>query len=163
MLEFGIDTLIDQSYIPFVTVPIKSMLLKSAIHCIDQIVTMTKQRIVSGPFDIPLLPNFRASYNNAIDPSTIPNITMTSPQAIADLLYECASKAYLYKLDHKSAFKLVSVRADIVKFQGFHFLGKFFIKTNWSLEAAPHQPNMTSFMRFSSLLPVSTVRWMINT
>ena len=129
MLEFGTDTLIDQSCIPFVTVPIKSMLLKSAIHCIDQIATMTKQRIVSSSFDIPPFPNFRASYNNAIDPSTIPNITMTSPQAIADLLYEYASKAYLYKLDHKNAFKLVSVRADIVKFQGFHFLSKFFVKT----------------------------------
>ena len=54
---------------------------------------------------------------------------MTSPRAIADLLYEYASKAYLYKLDHKNAFKLVSVRADIVKFQGFHFLSKFFVKT----------------------------------
>ena len=94
------DTLIDQSRVPFDIVTNKPMLLESAIHCIDQIMSMTKQWIVSGPFNT--LPNFRAkplfvvernnkfwlildlsspegsSYNDAIDPSTVPDILMTS-------------------------------------------------------------------------------------
>ena len=69
------------------------MLLESAIHCINQIAIITRQRIVSSPFDAPQFPRFRAnpllvvecnnkyhlildlssleesSYNNAIDPS----------------------------------------------------------------------------------------------
>ena len=52
-IQFGKDTLIDQSRIPFDIVLNKTMLLESAIHCIDQIMTMTKQGIVSGPFDTP--------------------------------------------------------------------------------------------------------------
>ena len=59
-------------------------------------------------------------HNDAIDPSNVPDITMTSPQTITDLLYDYGSEAFLSKLDHKSVFKLVPVRVDIVKFQGFH-------------------------------------------
>ena len=109
------------------------MPLESANHCINQIATMTKQRIVSGPFDTPPFPEFRAnplfvvkhnnqyclildlssllgtSYNNAIDSDSVPDILMASPRTIVDLLYKFSSKAYLSKLDHKSAFKLVPV------------------------------------------------------
>ena len=59
---------------------------------------------------------------------SIPAQSLTSPRAVADLLHEFGSKAYLSKLDHKSTFKLVPVQADLVKFQGFHFLGKFFVE-----------------------------------
>ena len=129
------------------------MLLKSAIQCIGQITTMTKQGIVSGPFDTPPFPEFRAnllfvvernskyhliltlsspeesSYNDGIYLDSVPDIMMTSPRAIADLLYEFGSVAYLSKLNHMSAFKPVPTQADIVKFQGFHFLSKFFVVT----------------------------------
>ena len=139
------------------------MPLESAIHCIDQIATMTKQRIVSGPFDNPLLPDFRAnplfvvkhnnkywlildlfspeglSYNNALDICTVPNIMMVSLRAIAGLLYQYSSEAYLSRLDHKSTFKLVAVQADIVK-----FLGKFFVETQLVLrgQSSPDKYNL---------------------
>ena len=33
------------------------------------------------------------------------------------------------KLDHCAAFKLVPVRSSLIKFQGFQFMGKFFVET----------------------------------
>ena len=60
-LQFGTDTLIDQSRVSLEMVQNKPMPLESAIHCINQIATMTKQWIVSGPFDAPPFPEFRAN------------------------------------------------------------------------------------------------------
>ena len=37
------------------------MLLESAINCTDQIATIVKDGIVSGPFDNPPFPEFRAN------------------------------------------------------------------------------------------------------
>ena len=54
---------------------------------------------------------------------------MASPREIADLLVEFGSRAHLSKLDNCAAFKLVPVRSSLVKFQGFQFMGKFFVET----------------------------------
>ena len=67
--------------------------------------------------------------NDAINSANVPNITMASPRKIADLLVEFGSTAHLSKLDHCAAFKLVLVRSSLIKFQGFQFMGKFFIET----------------------------------
>ena len=53
---------------------------------------------------------------------------MASPREIADLLVEFGGTAYLLKLDHSAAFKLVLVRSSLVKFQDFQFMGKFFVE-----------------------------------
>ena len=111
---------------------------------------MVKDGIVSGPFDTPPFPEFRAnplfviewnkklrlildlsslkgtSFNYAIDPASVPNISMTLPRDVADLLVEFGSSAYLSKLDYKSAFGLVPVHSNLVKSQGLHFLAKVF-------------------------------------
>ena len=55
-LWFNTDMLIDQSHIPLEIIDNKLMLLESAIHCINQISTMTKQQIISSPFDAPPFP-----------------------------------------------------------------------------------------------------------
>ena len=55
------DTLIDQSRVPFEKVPNKPMVLESPIHYIDQIAMMTKQLIVSSPSDTPPFPELRAN------------------------------------------------------------------------------------------------------
>ena len=54
---------------------------------------------------------------------------MASVRAIADSIVEWGGDAYLSKLDHKAAFKLVPVRKSIVRYQGFSLLGKYFVKT----------------------------------
>ena len=54
---------------------------------------------------------------------------MASVRAIADSIVEWGGDAYLSKLDHKAAFKLVPVRKSIVKYQGFSLLGKYFVET----------------------------------
>ena len=125
----------------------------SVNNCADQLATMVKDRIISGPFIDPPVDGFRTnplfvvernnktrtildlssptgeSYNEAIDVNRIPIISMSSPREIADLLVEYGPSAYFSKLDHKAAFKLVPVRTDIMALQGFQFLGRFFVES----------------------------------
>ena len=114
---------------------------EATVNCADQLATSVKDGIICGPFDTPPLRDFRSnplftvarngkyrlildlssppgeSFNDAIDKDNVPNITMTSPREIADQLYEFGHTAYLSKADHKGAFKLVPVLADLVRLQ----------------------------------------------
>ena len=125
----------------------------SATAYADQLATMIKQGHVCGPFSDPPFPEFRAnplfiierngklrlilnlsapedsSFNDAINSAEVPDISMASPWDIADLLIKFGSMAHLSKLDHCAAFKLVPVNPLLVKFQGFHFMGKYFVQT----------------------------------
>ena len=152
-LRHGADTLVDQERVPRTTVGNGRMKTSSLNNCADQLATMVKDRIISGPFISPPVDGFRTnplfviernnktrtildlssptgeSYNEAIDENAIPIIAMSSPREIADLLVEYGPSAYFSKLDHKAAFKLVPVRTDIIALQGFQFLGRFFVET----------------------------------
>ena len=112
---------------------------------------MVKKRHISGPFSDPPFPEFWAnplfvierhrklrlildlsspegvSLNDAIDSTDVPDISMASPREIADLLVKFGSTAHLLKLDHCAAFKLVPVHSSLIKYQGFQFMGKFFV------------------------------------
>ena len=48
---------------------------------------------------------------------------------IADQLLDWHEDAHLSKLDTHAAFKLVPVKPTLVRFQGFTFLGKYFVET----------------------------------
>ena len=124
-----------------------------ATNCADQLASMVKDGIISGPFVKPPVDRFRTnpffvvernnkmrtildlsspvgeSYNEAINKDTIPAISMSSPREVADLLIEYGSEAFFSKLDHKAAFKLVPVRTDLMALQGFQFLGRFFVES----------------------------------
>ena len=152
-LRSGADTLIDPTGIPLETVPNSPMPARSAAACADQLATMIKKHQISGPFSSPPFSQFRAnslfiierndklrlilnlsapennSFNDAIDSERVPDISMASPRDIADQILDFGSTTYLSKLDHCAAFKLVPVRPDLVKYQGLHFMGKFFVET----------------------------------
>ena len=151
-LKLGADTLVDTSKVPNAIIGNKHMDPEAKVNCADQLATSVKDGIICGPFDKPPLEGFRSnplfvvarngkyrlildlssppgeSYNDAIDKDNVPSITMTSPREIADQLYEFGSTAYLSKADHKGAFKLVPVLLNLVRLQGFEFLGKFFVE-----------------------------------
>ena len=152
-LRIGTDTLIETSRVPSEIVGNKFMAPEAEISCADQLATLVKEGIVCGPFDSPPMEGFRSnplfviernnkfrlildlssptgtSFNDAIDKAIVPKISTATPREIADQLLEHGDTAFMSKLDHKSAFKLVPVRADLVRFQGFAFKGKFFIET----------------------------------
>ena len=152
-LRKGANTLIDADNLEGGVIPNKVMHLEAGIHCADVIASWVKKRIVAGPFSDPPLQGFRSnplfvvernnkfrpildlsspdgsSFNDSISKHTVPPIEMASPRAIADSIFEWGEEATLSKLDHKSAFKLVPVRPDLVRFQGFSFLGKWFAET----------------------------------
>ena len=135
-------------------IPNKARQLEAGVHRADIIATWVKKRIVAGPFSEPPLQGFRSnpmlvvernnklrpildlsspdgsSFNDSINKLRVPPIEMASPRAITDSLFEWGGEAHLSKLDHKSAFKLIPARPDLVRFQGFSFLGKFFVKLN---------------------------------
>ena len=152
-LRHGADTLVDQDRVPRTIVSNGPMKTSSLNNCADQLATMVKDRIISGPFISPPVDGFRTnplfviernnktrtildlssptgeSYNEAIDENKIPIITMSSPKEIADQLIEYGPTAHFSELDHKAAFKLVPVRTDIMALQGFQFLGRFFVES----------------------------------
>ena len=152
-LQHGAHMLIDVPSLEGGIIPNKAMQLEAGIHCADIIATWVNKRIVAGPFSEPLLQGFRsnpifvvernnkfrpildlsspdrASFNDSINKLKVPPIEMASPRAIADSLFEWGDESHLSKLDHKSVFKLIQARPDLVRFQGFSFLGKFFVET----------------------------------
>ena len=152
-LRHGADTLIDQSRLEPDILANGKLDHEAAINCVDSVATMIRDGHVAGPFSEPPYDNFRsnklfvveragkyrnildlsspssASYNDSIRDDTVPPITMASVRAIADDIVEWGGDAYLSKLDHKAAFKLVPVRKSIVKYQGFSLLGKYFVET----------------------------------
>ena len=152
-LKFGADTLVDASKVPSVIVGSNKMDPEAAVNCADQLATSVKDGIICGPFDSPPLEGFRSnplftvernnkfrlildlsspagtSFNDAFTKDEIPIISMASPREIADQLFDFGHTAFFSKLDHKAAFKLVPVRADLVRLQGFDFLGKYFVES----------------------------------
>ena len=60
-LRYGADTLVDMSRVPRVIVGNKPMHHSSATNCADQLASMVKDRIISGPFISPPMIGFRAN------------------------------------------------------------------------------------------------------
>ena len=152
--KHGANTLVDLPQVPRVIVGNnKPMKPGSVTNCADQLATIVKDGIISGPFIVPPVDSFRTiplfvverknktrtildlsspageCYNEAINKDTIPTISMSSPREVVDLLIEYGPTAHFSKLDHKAMFKLVHVHTDIMALQGFEFLGRLFVES----------------------------------
>ena len=60
-LKFGADTLVDLGQVPRDIVGNKPMKPSSVNNCADQLATMVKDRIISGPFVDPPVKDFRTN------------------------------------------------------------------------------------------------------
>ena len=121
---------------------------------LDQIATFIKNKFVSGPFFEPPLENLLVnnvfcviqpdkyrpivhvskpkdfSVNNAVKPLHPKKITMTSQKQLAQIILQKGKTATMSKIDHRSAYKLILVCYDQLKYQGFMYGNAYFVETS---------------------------------
>lgn len=123
-----------------------------ALFFTDQLCSFVKNKFVSGPFDKPPWNDSRISmvfaiensdkfrpilhlskpkdlcYNDSIDFDKFRKVKMDTPRTVSHSVYKYGHQARLSKMDHKSAFKLMGVKPDLLKYQCFYWLGKYWVE-----------------------------------
>ena len=66
------------------------------------------------------------SFNDSIDKDKMPKVTMATSRQIADIIIRKGKGCYLAKIDQVDAYKLVPVKIDQLRTQGFYWLGRYF-------------------------------------
>lgn len=166
-LRFGADSLVDFNKIgPLHDTNAVNMRLSTiGSFYTDQLVTMIKDKYVSGPFDISPFPNARINslfvieqtdkyrpilnlssppgncFNEAIDDLKMTKVKMSSPSLVAKKLFSIGSGAIMSKIDHRSAYKLIPTKFDHLHLQGFVWLNKTFFETSQIFGARSAVPN----------------------
>ncbi len=182
-LRFGADSLVDYEKIrPLFDTNASNMgLQKIGSQFTDQLVTMIKKGYVSGPFLKSPFDNARInslfvveqtdkyrpilnlsapegnSFNEAIIDNKMTKVIMSSPALVAKKLYSIGKGAYLSKIDHQSAYKLVPTKFDDLYLQGFFWMNRFFFETSQIFGARSSVPNYDNLhYSFSSMVKVKT-------
>lgn len=182
-LRYGANSLVDFNKIePLFDSNAKNMGLQT-VGCqfTDQLVSMIKKGYVSGPFDQPPFENLRInslfvveqtdkyrpilnlsapegnSFNEAIIDNLMTKVVMSSPSLVAKKLYSIGKGAYLSKIDHQSAYKLVPTHFDHLFLQGFFWLQKYFLETSQIFGAKSAVPNYDRLHKgFSDIIKVKS-------
>lgn len=182
-LRYGANSLVDFDRIePLFDSNAQNMgLQKVGCQFTDQLVTMIKKGYVSGPFDQPPIVNLRInslfvveqtdkfrpilnlsapegkSFNDAIVDNLMTKVVMSSPSLVAKKLYSIGKGAYLSKIDHQSAYKLVPTHFDHLFLQGFFWLNKYFLETSQVFGARSAVPNYDRLHKgFSDIVKVKS-------
>ena len=119
----------------------------------DNIVTWLKSGYASGPFASPPLDEFRVnpllavsqpgkvrvvvnvslpegkSFNSNMDINKIEKVSMTSAKEFGDVMLKAGKNAIFSKSDLVAAYKQVPCEIDDLRYQGFAWLGKYFVET----------------------------------
>jgi hypothetical protein len=69
-----------------------------------------------------------ASLNDNMDENKIEKVVMSSARKFSHSLFDCGKNAVMSKFDFVDAFKIIPAQIDDLKYQGFMWLGKFFIE-----------------------------------
>ena len=72
-------------------------------------------------------------------------VIMSSPVLVAKKLVKLGTGAWISKIDHSSAYKLVPVKYGHLWLQGFVWMGKIFIETSQIFGARSAVPNYDRF------------------
>ena len=182
-LRYGAESLVDIEKIqPLFDLNASNMInQKIGSYFTDQLVTMMKKGFVSGPFQHSPFENARInslfvveqtdkyrpilnlsspignSFNEAIPDESMTKVVMSSAAIVAKKLYSIGKGAYLSKIDHQSAYKLVPTKYDHLYLQGFFWLNRYFFETSQIFGARSAVPNYDRFHNsFSSIVKVKT-------
>ena len=182
-LRHGADSLVDYDKIrPLNDSNASNMgLQKIGSQYTDQLVTMIKKGYVSGPFLESPFPNARInslfvveqtdkyrpilnlsapegnSFNEAVIDDQMTKVIMSSPALVAKKLYSIGKGAYLSKIDHQSAYKLVPTKFEDLFLQGFFWMNRFFFETSQIFGARSSVPNYDNLHHsFSSIVKFKT-------
>ena len=169
----GADALIDESKLSFMEDTNGKSVLQTEVgqFYTDQLATMISKKHVCGPYDPDKVPikdlrinslfavnqsdKYRPilnlskpdgnSYNEAVIPSKMRKVQMSTPRKVADTLYSTGKDSIISKVDHVSAYKLVPVKRGQFYLQGFKWLGKVFIEVRLIFGAKSSVPNYDDF------------------
>lgn len=180
-LRYGADSLVNEDLLsPLCDSNAKNMSQqKIGSFYTDQLVTMQKKKYISGPFSLedPPIENVRInslfaveqhdkyrpilnlsapkgnSFNEAIPDDKMEKVIMSSPVLVAKKLFMIGRGAFLSKIDHQSAYKLIPVKLHHLYLQGFVWLDKLFIETSQIFGARSSVPNYDRFHKsFSDMV-----------
>ena len=140
-LRSGVDTLIYPSLLPSETVENSTLSQDAGAHVANTLASWVKKGFLSGLYASPPSKGLRSNrlfavkrlrkfwpildlsaLEGSIDLLRIPPFKMALPRAILDQLLDWGK-------DMCAAFGLVPVRPTLLRFQGFTFLGKYFVET----------------------------------
>lgn len=182
-LTHGADSLIDFNKVqPLFDVNSSNMFKKQqGSFFTDQLVTMIKKGFVSGPFSEPPFDNLRVnslfiieqpdkyrpilnlsapeglSFNEAIDDYRMTKVIMSSPVKVAKKLSHIGQGAFMSKIDHQSAYKLIPTRYEHLFLQGFVWLDHYFIETSQVFGARSSVPSYDRFhLCFSEIVQIAS-------
>ena len=85
------------------------------------------------------------AFNEHICDDRMNRVIMSSPVLVAKKLVKFGSGAWISKIDHSSAYKLIPVKYGHLWLQGFVWMGKIFIETSQIFGARSAVPNYDRF------------------
>ena len=152
-LKEGADAYQLKPELPPITVRNADSSLKYGYLLTDKIATWIEKGFVSGPFDYPPTPGFRAnplavvernskirpilnmsspknaSFNDNIDKRKVEKVHMATARSFSYGLRKAGKEAVFSKFDIRDAYKLVPAKPKDYRLQGFKWLGKYFCET----------------------------------
>jgi hypothetical protein len=131
----------------------------------DTLATWVKNEIVAGPFITPPCPGFRAnsvavikkgakvrpiinmsepkgsSFNHNVNEKAVEKVWMATGQSFSYTFKEAGKDCIFSKFDLKDAFKNIPAKVEDRKYQGFKWLGRYFLETQMIFGASPSVSN----------------------
>jgi hypothetical protein len=154
-----------QSELPPITVPNLESVFIHGEFLTDKIASWIESGFVVGPFKVPPMAGFRAnpllavarnnairpivnlsepkghSFNDNVDQSKIEKVKMATAKSFSYNVRKAGVGASMSKFDLKDAYKIVPVKKEDWRLQGFKWLGRFFIETQLIFGAGPSVAN----------------------
>lgn len=139
--------------------------LENGVMLTDKIATWIKKGFVAGPFDCPPVDGFRCnplsaikkngkirpilnmsgpigrSFNDNIEKIKMEKLHMSTAKAFGQELKNMGERATFSKFDICDAYKLIPIKKEDYRLQGFHWLGKYFVETQSTFGGANSPSN----------------------
>jgi hypothetical protein len=146
----------------------------------DTLATWIKNGIVAGPFSSPPCPGFRAnsvavikkgakirpiinmsepkgsSFNDNVNEKAVEKVWMATGQMFSYTFKEAGKNCVFSKFDLKDAFKNIPAKLTDRRYQGFRWLGKYFLETQMIFGASPSVANFDQLS--NTLVEITTAR-----
>jgi hypothetical protein len=177
-IQFGAESYLKND-LPPITVP---NLESARIHgefLTDKIASWIETGFVVGPFKTAPLPGFRAnqllaiarndsirpiinlsepkgqSFNDNVDENRIEKVSMATAKSFSYSVLKAGVGSKMSKFDLKDAYKIVPVKKEDWKYQGFKWLNRYFFETQLIFGAGPSVANFDRLAK--TLVDVTTV------
>jgi hypothetical protein len=163
-LQFGAEAY-QKSVLPPITVENTESAYEHGELLTDKIASWIDAGFVVGPFNAPPMPGFRAnmlmavvrneavrpiinlsepkgySFNDNVEKNRIEKVSMATAKSFSYAVRKAGVGSCMSKFDLRDAYKIVPVKKEDWKLQGFKWLHKYFIETQLIFGAGPSVAN----------------------